>query len=397
MAYIQQKTNKKGETVYKIKVSCGYSIDGKQITHTKTYKPNPKMTPKQIEKELNRQVVLFEQDIKNSNIAKRTAKFEEIAKEWLAFEKKRGEIKISSLQVYKGIQARIYKSIGHIPIDKINKAIIQNFIFDIADGKDGGKPLTTKTQKNYLIFISNVCNYAIDYVNAIKENPCKRIEFRKTETKERKTYSIEEEITLLQRFKDRNVPIHYIVYYMLLIYLGLRKGEALGLEWGDFDLEKGTVFVQRQVQYQNSSTGVYISTPKTKNSIRNLVVPKEILDLLPELKAEQEQTKINVGDNWHDSDLLFTTWNGEPMRPNRPYAWLKKFCEREKLPFKSLHSFRHSLVTNLIHNNVDVATVSNIVGHSNANITYSVYTHEVKQSTVYGCNKMSDLLKNNEP
>ena len=219
----------------------------------------------------------------------------------------------------------------------------------------------------------------------------------KTETKERKTYSIEEEITLLQRFKDRNVPIHYIVYYMILIYLGLRKGEALGLEWGDFDLEKGTVFVQRQVQYQNSSTDVYISTPKTKNSIRNLLVPKEILDLLPEPKAEQEQTKIDVGDNWHDSDLLFTTWNGEPMRPNRLYAWLKKFCEREKLPFKSLYSFRHSLVTNLIHNNVDVATVSNIVGHSNANITYSVYTHEIKQSTIYGCNKMSDLLKNNEP
>ncbi len=49
------------------------------------------MTQKQIEKELNRQVVLFEQDIKNSNIAKRTAKFEEIAKEWLAFEKKEVE------------------------------------------------------------------------------------------------------------------------------------------------------------------------------------------------------------------------------------------------------------------------------------------------------------------
>lgn len=80
--YIGQEPNLKADH---------YSIDGKQITHTKTYKPNPKMTQKQIEKELNRQVVLFEQDIKNSNIAKRTAKFEEIAKEWLAFEKKEVE------------------------------------------------------------------------------------------------------------------------------------------------------------------------------------------------------------------------------------------------------------------------------------------------------------------
>ena len=62
------------------------------------------------------------------------------------------------------------------------------------------------------------------------------------------------------------------------------------------------------------------------------------------------------------------------------------------IEFKALHSFRHSLVTNLIHSNVDVTTISNIVGHINGNVTLSVYAHEFKEATAYGCNVMSNLL-----
>ena len=121
MAYIQKKTNAKGEAVYKIKVSCGYNSDGKQITRTKTYKPDSKMTAKQIEKEVNKQAVLFEQEIANDNTALRTAKFEEIAKQWLNHIERAGDVKISSIQTYKGAQERTYKAIGHIQIGKLTK------------------------------------------------------------------------------------------------------------------------------------------------------------------------------------------------------------------------------------------------------------------------------------
>ena len=122
-------------------------------------------------------------------------------------------------------------------------------------------------------------------------------------------------------------------------------------------------------------------------------MPNEIIDLLPKLKAEQEELKKNVGDNWVENDRLFTTWNGQPMHPNRPYNWLKSFCERESLTFKGLHNFRHALVTNLVHTNIDVATVSSIVGHSNPTTTLSIYTHEIKEATAHGCDTISKLLK----
>ncbi len=179
MAYIQKKTNAKGEAVYKIKVSCGYNSDGKQITRTMTYKPDPKMTARQIEKEVNKQAVLFEQSVTNDNMALRTAKFEAIAQEWLNHITRSGDVKISSIQTYKGAQERTYKAIGHIQIGKLTKKQVQDFIYGLADGSDGGRPLATKTQKTYLTFVSGVCNYAIDVLEVISKNPCARVKCEK--------------------------------------------------------------------------------------------------------------------------------------------------------------------------------------------------------------------------
>ena len=133
---------------------------------------------------------------------------------------------------------------------------------------------------------------------------------------------------MLKKLDEREVPTHYKVFFMLLIHLGMRKGETLAIEWKDIDLDAKSVFIRRNSQYRNSRTGVFTTLPKTKGSICCLKLPDEIIDLLPKLKAEQKELKRNVGDNWVEHNRLFTTWNGEPMRPNRPYTWLQKFCER---------------------------------------------------------------------
>lgn len=67
--------------------------------------------------------------------------------------------------------------------------------------------------------------------------------------------------------------------------LGLRKGEALAIEWSDIDFEKRSVFIHRNSLYRNSSTGVYSTTPKTNGSVRCLELSQDILDLLPILQS----------------------------------------------------------------------------------------------------------------
>lgn len=390
MAQITKKTNKKGETVFQIRVSCGYDYKGRQRTKSMTYKPKAK-SPKQIEKEVQKQAILFEQQCSEQPLQQKI-KFADLADEWLAFETEKGKLKIGSLEVYKGLRERTYNYLGHMYIENITRKVVQKFIFALAKGADGKKPLKQKTQKNYLAFVSNAFTYAVKN-EYIKESPCKAIEVTETESEERDPYTLDEEVALLKKLDEREVPTHYKVFFMLLIHLGMRKGEALAIEWKDIDLDAKSVFIRRNSQYRNSRTGVFTTLPKTKGSIRCLKLPDEIIDLLPKLKAEQEELKRNVGDNWVEHDRLFTTWNGEPMRPNRPYTWLQKFCERENLPFKGLHNFRHALVTNLVHERTDIATVSSIVGHSNPNITLGIYTHEIKEATARGCDTISNLLK----
>lgn len=390
MAQIIKKTNKKGETVYQIRVSCGYDYKGRQRTKSMTYKPKAK-SPKQIEKEVQKQAILFEQQCSEQPIQQKI-KFADLADEWLAFETEKGKLKIGSLEVYKGLRERTYNYLGHMYIENITRKVVQKFIFALAKGADGKKPLKQKTQKNYLAFVSNAFTYAVKN-EYIKESPCKAIEVTETESEERDPYTLDEEVALLKKLNEKGAPTHYKVFFMLLIHLGMRKGEALAIEWKDIDFSAKSVFIRRNSQYRNSNTGVYTTLPKTKGSIRCLKLPDEIIDLLPKLKAEQYELKKNVGDNWVEHDRLFTTWNGEPMRPNRPYTWLQKFCERENLPFKGLHNFRHALVTNLVHERTDIATVSSIVGHSNPNITLGIYTHEIKEATARGCDTISNLLK----
>lgn len=392
MAYVQTKTNAKGETVYKIRVSCGYTKEGKQISRSKTWKPEKSLSKRKLQEELNKQIALFELELANHNIQKSAITFEIAARDWFEYTKKAGAIKISSYHTYKTCQERTYNAIGAIPIEKLTKATVQKFMFMLSDGKDGKKPLATKSQKNYLTFISNVCNYAIDVLELIDTNPCKRVKCEKKPQKERKYYSIEEEISLLRAFREENVPICFQIFFMFLAYLGLRRGETLAIQWSDIDEKNGTVFIQKQVLYKNHETGTYLDTPKTKASVRNLKLPHEILDLLPSLKEEQENNRKLLGDKWKDTNYLFTGWDGKVMGTSTPYKWLKTFCEKENLEFKALHSFRHSTITNLIHNNVDIAAVSNIVGHANPNITLGIYTHEIKEATVYGTSMMSKLL-----
>ena len=393
MATIQKRISKKGEVSYRIKVSCGYSLDNRQIIKSMTYKPDKGMTERQTIKEVNRQAVLFEEKCKKDVICERRVTFKELADEWLDLVATTKDQKISSIERLKSCKERTYKAIGNIEVDKITYRHIQQFIVSLS--KQGvnqrtKQGLSTKTQKHYICFISDVMKYAIK-CGLIINNPCKSISVVKTEQKEKDIYSLEELKSILAKINEK-APTDYKTYFAITAYLGLRRGEVLGLEYKDFDFNNSTVSIVRTSNYRNKTTGIYTSTPKTKSSCRVLAVPDIVLDLVKQLKNEQLDQSIKCGDLWHDTDRLFITWCGQPMHPNTPYTWLERFCDENKLPFKGLHSFRHTFATQAITSGTDVATVSSILGHSQTSTTLNLYTHAVQAANVKAINDMADLI-----
>lgn len=380
---------------YRIKTFGGYDRKGHQIVRTMTWKPEKGMTAKQIEKEVNRQAVLFEERVKNEPEKILKTRFKDLAEEWIELVSATKELKISTIERLKSCTERTYKVMGDDYVDEITYQHIQRFIVSLS--KDGvnmhtGGGLSSKTQLHYLNLISDVMGYAIK-CGLIKDNPCKNVKVVKTEKREREVYSLEEEIALLDRLKNK-APIEYVTMFMIFIYLGLRRGEVMGLEWKDIDFENGICSIVRTSQYRNSKTGIYTSTPKTKSSLRSLKMPDELVEQLKHYKAEQDRRKKLCGDQWQETDRLFTVWNGAPLSPSQPFKWLERFCKVENLPFKGLHSFRHSFATNAITSgNIDIKTVSAILGHSMPSTTLSIYTHEVAQANAKAMSVVADLFK----
>ncbi len=165
----------------------------------------------------------------------------------------------------------------------------------------------------------------------------------------------------------------------------------LGLEWKDICFETGVINIRRTSNY-TAERGIYTDTTKTKRSQRFVKVPMEIIALLKEFKAEQDEERERTGDKWVETDRLYVKWNGEPMNNQTPYWWLQEFCEKHNLPFYGLHTFRHLHSSLLIGAGIDPHTVSRVLGHSEVSTTLNLYTHMFQEHQAKTCDAVADAL-----
>ena len=367
MATIRKRGNS-----YQIRVSCGYDTKGTHKEQAMTWKPEEGMTERQIKKELNKVAVMFENAC-NKGFKTSAVKFEELADEWFE-EYARLNLRSTTYERTRQLTHRIYPAIGNLRIDKITARQLQAFVNSLA--KEGvnektGKTLAPKTIRHNLSFISDVFSCAVK-MDLVSDNPCSKVTIPKGEVKEKQIYSQEEMAMLLTRLQGE--PIKYRAFFYLIAYSGFRRSEMLGLEWKDIDFEHNIIGVRRTSNY-TAERGTYTDTTKTKRSQRTLKIAQPIMDLLRQLKDEQDNEALRLGDKWVDTDRLFTKWDGREMNNQTPYGWLKEFCEKNDLPFYGLHSFRHFAASSLISAGLDVTTVSGALGHCNSGTTLNVYSH----------------------
>ena len=280
MANITKRKNS-----YSIRVSCGYDVNGKQIFQCMTWVPDEGMTPKQIEKELNRQAVLFEENCKKG-FQKKAVKFETFCEEWFE-EYARPNLRNTTYERLLQLRGRIYLVIGHMRMDKITPRQLQTFVNSLskegANERTGGA-LAPKTIRHYLSFISDIFSYGVK-MGVVSDNPCTKVTIPKIEQKEKQIYTPDEVAKFLDLLKSE--PLKYRVFFNLAIYSGFRRGELLGLEWKDIDWESGVISVRRTSNY-TAEKGIYTDTTKTRKSQRTLKFPAEIITMLREFKEEQD-------------------------------------------------------------------------------------------------------------
>ena len=152
---------------------------------------------------------------------------------------------------------------------------------------------------------------------------------------------------------------------LLTLNSGLRLGELCALRWSDIDLHAGFLRVEREVQrlYEKGHTRLVVQPPKSESSLRRIPLPTDILSLLAAHRPE------NAGS------FCLLTSSGDPLEPRTMQNRYRSLLKRAGVPYRNFHALRHTYATRCIEQNVDVKSVSEMLGHSDVRITLQTYVH----------------------
>jgi len=393
---------KRGDT-YRIMVSLGYGMDGKQIRKTTTYRPPADVTEGKAEKLATAFAYEFEKHCQGMTSLDENIRFKDLY-DW--YYEQIAPHKLKENTIYNNrriLELYVLPYIGHLKLKDINTARIdalfnklhqcgattERYILIDADilangtrrpifRKSGvtmetmrrmaeGTPVTKDTAvkiceatgrrlgncfrkvqedhglsegtvKRIRTALSHIFSTAVKKELLLKNPVTNATNPKDAETEERPFLDAAQCRELLRLVDDfTNPQIPRII--RTLLYTGMRSGELCALHWKDVDLDNAVLEVKYNLYRVN---GEYkLSTPKTKSSARFIALPPQVVDILREQKAWQDERKTVVGGRWIERGAVFTGQYGEYISKNYLNWEFKKFLKRNGLPDIHIHDLRH--------------------------------------------------------
>lgn len=289
--------------------------------------------------------------------------FEALAEVWLHSLK--NGIKESTYAHYSyTLHKYLLPVLGKAFVSSLDESFLEQAMQQVIAPTDAAhKPLGNSSAQECLSMLRRICKYAAHLrlirpmeLEVVLPKAIDRISVPLSQVEQQRLYQyVQENLT------PRKIGL------LLGTELGLRIGEICGLQWGDFDLKLGTLKISRtlcRISCGNGHTKVVIQTPKTRTSRREIPIPKCLLLMLKKLRGNASNS----------------TWflSGNESKPTEPRcyrksikAYLKQASVRQVRP----HTLRHTFATTCLQAGCDVKTLSELLGHANANITLQRYVH----------------------
>lgn len=394
MASTKLMETKDGKRFFKISVSRGY---GKTPYTMRWYWPDG-WSKRSVERELKKVSAEFERACSAGEVLNRSQEKEKAAQEAAEAAKLKtvrqyadgvfmptkeatfSENARSSYRMF--LEKHILPVLGDVLLVEVSPAMISKLLIDF---QRGGYAHATAVK------LYNILNGIFEMAfldDSIPMNPMlkvKRPAPRKDEQPQEesdKAYTVQELAYILSCAAQE--PLQWQTYISLAADTGLRRGECCGLQWSDIDFKAGTVTVRRNLQY-TAAAGVYATSPKN-GKVRVVDVGPETLTLLKQLREKQAQSCI--------SKWCFTQeGTAEPMHPQSPTRYFKKFGQRYGVKDFHPHKLRHSSASIAITNGADVVSVSERLGHSDTAVTLRMYAHANEESIRRAGQTVRDALK----
>jgi integrase len=203
----------------------------------------------------------------------------------------------------------------------------------------------------------------------IPRNVAKLVQASVRDAKQHQPYSSEESKRLLVHAAGHR--LHAL--WVMLVMLGLRRGEALALRWTDVDLDAGSVAVLGSLQRVGNQ--LQRVPTKTRGSLRTIPLPAPCVEALRSHRARQNSDRLAAGPRWMATDLVFTTRHGTPVEPRTVNRMFQALTDAASLRPVRVHDLRHGCVSLLLSLGVPPRTVMQIVGHTVMEMTMERYGH----------------------
>lgn len=450
---------KRGEG-YRITVSMGYDIHGKQIKERMTWLPEPGMSRRQIEKELTRQEVLFEEKCKSQQVHGGKIKLTDFTDLWFQDYAEK-QLKPRTVEAYRYLRCRTDEALGHISLDKLQPRHLLAFYSqlekeDIRQDSSYAPAIDFKallkerklTQAGLaqsagvsigtvevLVKGRNVSTGTAQKVSAALQTPAKGLFVPvnrgslsgKTRLHYHRFLSVMLETAVqwqyipsnpcsrvkspkMERketaFLDETQAVALItalenepILYRTIVLLVLNTGLRRAEICG---LEWKDIDMEKAVLsiHRNAvylpGKGICDNDPKTKSSIRSIKIPQPCIPMLREYRAWQTEQRLKVGDLWEDKGRVFTRWDGKPLHPDTLTNWFSTFIKRHDLPCITFHGLRHTNATLLIAAGTNLRTVAGRLGHAQTSTTANIYAHAIQSADVAAADMLGDILTINK-
>ena len=285
--------------------------------------------------------------------------------------------------------ARLYiiPTIGKVKLEDIKPPTVRRMLATLTD--QGLSPATARQARSVL---SAALQQAV-FDGLILSNPVRGVRSPRQTATGGRTLTPDEARTLLSAAQGHE----YEALVYVLLSLGLRRGEALGLSWADVDLDgKSPRLTVRRALKKDARDRTYLDEPKTQRSRRTIHLPGTLVDVLRRHKVRQAEQRLAFGEGWGgrwaEEDLVFTSSIGTALDPRRVTRTVEAIAIDAGLGKWTPHELRHSAASLLLAQNVPLKVVSEMLGHSSIRVTADVYGHLLDDARAEAATAMETAL-----
>lgn len=305
-----------------------------------------------------------------------------------------------TLERYEQLGAYAVRKFGTVELQKITPMVIEKSLHELQDrggridkNHPEGRPLAVKTVRNMAFIVHGCLQTAVRW-GLLTVNPMDRVELPKPVKHEPKVLDRDRVNTLLEAAAGtRLFPL-----LVLAAATGCRRGELLALTWADIDFDSGVLNVSKSLE--ETKAGLRVKSTKSGKP-RRFAIPGQAIAVLQDHREQQNSDRALFGPDWQNLNLVFCRPEGGYYTPDKVSVRVTELATKAGLPGVGLHALRHSHASELLSKGAPIPTVAKRLGHANANVTLSIYSHALEADELAAAkiwdDAMADVIQANRP